>query len=121
LSAYKRIRVELVDKELLLEALNLLKLSPCERDGVIHAVGRHPYGTWRPLSFPWNEARQAFDVEGMDLTASDKAVAKVKQAYALAGIARGMRNSRFANVKINYDQLLCDEISDIEVEGEKLI
>jgi hypothetical protein len=141
MSAYKKIECEIVDKETLLEALNLLGFSPDvlnepkslkgyrgdERKEVAHIIiPRNQInkftGVSNDIGFLWDETEQKYSFILSDYDKKMHMDQRIIQAYVKVAIEKALVKNGFKiKVNINDEDFLKRTISEMEIVARKII
>ena len=141
MSAYKKIECEIVDKDTLLEALNLLGFSPDvlnepkslrgyrgdERKEVAHIIIPRDQinkftGASNDIGFFWNEAEQKYDFICSDYDKAKSMDQRIIQAYVKVAIEKALAKNGFKiKVNINDEEFLKRTMSEMEIVARKLV
>lgn len=141
MSAYKKIECEIVDKDCLLEALNLLGFTPDvlnepknlkgyrgdERKEVAHIIISRDQvnkftGASNDIGFFWNEAEQKYDFICSDYDRAKNMDQRIIQAYVKVAIQKALEKNGFKiKVNINDEEFLKRTLSEMEIVARKII
>jgi len=143
MSAYKRIKVNITDRDILVEALSSLGLKAEEvgaaknlrnfegnitehRANIIarreQLNEKFTTGVSNDLGFHWNAERGAYDIICSEYDAKQKVDERVVQAYAKVALEKVLASQRFALVETtSNDQLRQKQQVKIKIRAKKVI
>lgn len=141
MSAYKKIECDIVDKESLLEALNLLGFTPevlnepkhltgyrgDERKETAHIIISKDQvnkftGASNDIGFLWNEKSNKYDFIVSDYDKAKLMDQRIIQAYVKVVLEKALKKNGFKiKVNINEEDLLKRQLSDLEIKARKII
>lgn len=141
MSAYKKIECEIVDKDCLLEALELLGFKPDvlnepknlkgyrgdERKEIAHIIIPRDQvnkftGASNDIGFFWNEAEQKYDFICSDYDKAKSMDQRIIQAYVKVVLEKALKKNGFKiKVNIDEDNLKRKIMSDLEITARKII
>ena len=141
MSAYKKIECEIVDKDCLLEALELLGFSPevfvepknlkgyrgDERKETANVIIPRDQvnkftGASNDIGFLWNETDQKYDFIVSDYDRSKLMDQRIIQAYVKVVIEKALAKNGFKiKVNVNDEEFLKRSISEMEIVARKII
>jgi hypothetical protein len=116
MSAYKKIKCELVNKNILIEALHSLGFTPVDHKEAVNLVGyggdvrgqtaeivvsksqlnKAFTGASNDLGFKWNDKENKYDMICSDYDVWCKVPGRIKQAYAKTAIEHALNEKRFS-------------------------
>lgn len=141
MSAYKKIECEIVDKECLLEALELLQFTPeifaepqsltgyrgDVRKEVAHIIISRDQvnkftGASNDIGFLWNSKENKYDFIVSEYDKSKLMDQRIIQAYVKVVLEKALKKNGFKiKVNINEEDLLKRQISELEIKARKII
>ena len=141
MSAYKKIECDIVDKESLLEALNLLGFTPevlnepkhltgyrgDERKETAHIIISKDQvnkftGASNDIGFLWNDKSNKYDFIVSDYDKAKLMDQRIIQAYVKIVLEKALKKNGFKiKVNINEEDLLKRQLSDLEIKARKII
>lgn len=141
MSAYKKIECDIVDKESLLEALNLLGFNPevlnepkhltgyrgDERKETAHIIISKDQvnkftGASNDIGFLWNDKSNKYDFIVSDYDKAKLMDQRIIQAYVKIVLEKALKKNGFKiKVNINEEDLLKRQLSDLEIKARKII
>ena len=141
MSAYKKIECEIVDKDCLLEALELLGFTPevfiepkkltgyrgDERKETANIIiSRYQVnkftGASNDIGFLWNENEQKYDFICSDYDKAKNMDQRIIQAYVKVAIEKALAKNGFKiKVNVNEEDFLKRTMSEMEIVARKLI
>ena len=141
MSAYKKIEYEIVDKDCLLEALNLLGFSPDvfvepeklkgyrgdQRNEVANIVISRDQvnkftGASNDIGFLWNGSENKYDFIVSDYDVAKKMDQRIIQAYVKVVLEKALAKNGFKiKVNVNDEDFLNRTMSEMEIVARKLI
>lgn len=141
MSAYKKIECDIVDKESLLEALNLLGFTPevlnepkhltgyrgDERKETAHIIISKDQvnkftGASNDIGFLWNDKSNKYDFIVSDYDKAKLMDQRIIQAYVKVVLEKALKKNGFKiKVNINEEDLLKRQLSDLEIKARKII
>lgn len=115
MSAYKKIKCEIVNKAILIQALHALGFNPVEHKEAVKLVGYEGKardqvaeivisrsqlnqaftGASNDLGFKWNDEERKYDMICSDYDEYNKIPQRVKQAYAKVAIETALKDKKF--------------------------
>ena len=141
MSAYKKIECEIVDKDCLMEALELLGFTPevfiepkkltgyrgderKETANIIiprNQVNKFT-GASNDIGFLWNEKNQKYDFICSDYDKAKSMDQRIIQAYVKVAIEKALEKNGFKiKVNINDEEFLKRTLSEMEIVARKII
>ena len=141
MSAYKKIECEIVDKDCLLEALELLGFIPevfvepknlkgykgDERKETANVIIPRDQvnkftGASNDIGFLWNETDQKYDFICSDYDRAKLMDQRIIQAYVKVAIEKALAKNGFKiKVNVNDEEFLKRSISEMEIVARKII
>lgn len=141
MSAYKKIECDIVDKESLLEALELLDLEAEVHENPINLKGYRGdvrnekahividkqqvnkfTGASNDIGFLWNEAENKYEFIVSEYDQRFKMDQRVIQAYVKVVLEKALKKNGFKiKVNIDEDNLKRKIMSDLEITARKII
>ena len=141
MSAYKKIECDIVDKESLLEALELLDLNAEIHENPINLKGYRGdvrnekahividkqqvnkfTGASNDIGFLWNEAENKYEFIVSEYDQRFKMDQRVIQAYIKVVLEKALKKNGFKiKVNIDEDNLKRKIMSDLEITARKII
>jgi hypothetical protein len=142
MSAYKQIKCEIVNKDLLVNALKALGLEPNMYESAVKLEGYHGEkreqkaeiivtraqlnkaftGCSNDLGFAWNESDKKYDMMVSDYDYSCGIEKRVKQAYAKEAVVKALGDKKF-NIKeiTSNDNLRQRTRTKVTIKASRLI
>ena len=141
MSAYKKIECDIVDKDSLLEALELLDLEAEVHENPINLKGYRGdkrnetahividkqqvnkfTGASNDIGFLWNEAENKYEFIVSEYDQRFKMDQRIIQAYVKVAIEKALEKNGFKiKVNINDEEFLKRTMSEMEIVARKLI
>ena len=141
MSAYKKIECDIVDKDSLLEALELLDLNAKVHENPINLKGYRGdvrnekahividkqqvnkfTGASNDIGFLWNEAENKYEFIVSEYDQRFKMDQRVIQAYVKVVLEKALKKNGFKiKVNIDEDNLKRKIMSDLEITARKII
>ena len=141
MSAYKKIECDIVDKDSLLEALELLDLQAEVHENPINLKGYRGdvrnekahividkqqvnkfTGASNDIGFLWNEAENKYEFIVSEYDQRFKMDQRVIQAYVKVVLEKALKKNGF-KIKVNIDESILKRkiMSDLEITARKII
>ena len=141
MSAYKKIECDIVDKDSLLEALELLDLTAEDHETPVNLKGyggdqrnenaniiidrtqvNKFTGASNDIGFLWNEAENKYEFIVSEYDQRHKMDQRVIQAYVKVVLEKALKKNGF-KIKVNIDEenLKRKVMSDLEITARKII
>lgn len=141
MSAYKKIECDIVDKDSLLEALELLDLTVEDHETPVNLKGYRGdqrnekaniiidrtqvnkfTGASNDIGFLWNEAENKYEFIVSEYDQRHKMDQRVIQAYVKIVLEKALKKNGF-KIKVNIDEenLKRKVMSDLEITARKII
>ena len=141
MSAYKKIECDIVDKDSLLEALELLDLNAKVHENPINLKGYRGdtrnekaniiidktqvnkfTGASNDIGFLWNDASNKYEFIVSEYDQRFKMDQRIIQAYVKVVLEKALKKNCF-NIKVNIDESILKRkiMSDLEITARKIV